>query len=351
MGTTMRKRAHFLGLLMAVVLAAACESAGRRLPTAQDTNVPEIAWPQPPQRPRIRFVRAVARPRDLGIQPTFWQRVGKFIIGKGEESFVRPTGVAAQGPVVYVADPGAQALWVLDTEAGRLRTIRDADGQRLVSPVAVATGRNNHVFVADSFLAKVFRYDTEGNLTVTIASPNLRSPAGVAYDSDRDRLYVADSAAHRVWVFEGSGAPAGEIGRRGIGDGEFNFPTHVTVDRAGTLCVTDALNFRLQMFNSDHSFAGQFGQHGDSSGEFAMPKGVAVDSDGHVYVAEALFDAVQVFDRQGRYLLSFGERGLGPGQFWLPNGLFIDARDRVYVADAYNQRIQIFEYLSGGGDE
>ena len=349
----MPRRAHSLAIMLLIGLqVAACTPGGSPPPTRGATIVPapDRTWPEPPKQARIRLLQVVALPEDLGIQPSFWKRVGRFITGKREERFVRPTGVAVNDPVLYVADPGAQALWILDTRAGNSRTIHEADGQRLVSPVAVAVGRHGRVYLADSALARVFVFDGDGDLKDTIAHPDLRSPAGLAYDGDRDRLYVADSAAHGVWIFSGDGTPLGTIGRRGVGEGEFNFPSHVAVDRQGTLYVTDALNFRLQMFRPDASFGGLFGEHGDSSGQFAMPKGVAVDGAGHIYVVEALFDAVQIFDRQGRYLLAFGERGIQPGQFWLPGGLFIDSRDRIYVADAYNRRIQIFEYLGGGGD-
>ncbi len=347
----MRVRTGTIVGLAIVVLAAGCAPPSRPLPAEREVIGGALVWPQPPHRPRIRFVRAVARPADLGIRPSFWQRLGEFLAGKEEEWFIRPTGVAARGSVIYVADPGAQALWVLDPQASRFRRIREAGGQRFVSPVALALGVNDLIYLADSFLAKVFVLDADGKLKATIADPRLLRPAGLAYDAARDRLYVADSAAHRVWIYAGDGRPVGAIGRRGTGNGEFNFPTHVAVDRMGILSVTDSLNFRLQLFNPDGSLSGQFGRHGDSSGDFAMPKGVAADNEGHLYVAEALFDAVQIFDRRGQFLLAFGERGLGPGQFWLPGGVFIDGRDWIYVADAYNQRIQIFEYLAGGGDE
>ena len=349
----MRRLVHFVATVVVMsIQATACTPADGPRPTspAAIAEAPDLAWPRPPEQARIRFVKVVASPQDLGIQPSFWRRVGRFITGKGEERFIRPTGVAVNGPITYVADPGGQALWILDARVGTAQTIHEVDGQHLVSPVAVAIGRKDSVYLADSSVARVFVLDSSGRSVGSIASPDLRSPAGLAYNGDRDRLYVADSAAHGVWVFTGDGRPLQEIGRRGIGEGEFNFPTHVAVDRHGTLYVTDALNFRLQMFNSNESFAGLFGEHGDSSGQFAMPKGVAIDSAGHIYVAEALFDAVQIFDSEGRYLLTFGERGVQPGQFWLPGGLFIDSRDRIYVADAYNRRIQIFEYLGGPGD-
>ncbi len=310
--------------------------------------MPPLVWPEPPERPRIRLAKVVVNPADLGIKPSFWERLGEVFAGKAEAWMVRPTGVAARGEVLYVTDPGAQALWILDGAGGRYKVIRGPREQRLVSPVAVALGREGTIYVADSYLRKILVFDQVGNPRGFVASAPFLRPAGVAYDEVADRLYVADSAAHRIWILTGQGASQGEIGGRGTENGEFNFPTHVALDRAGNLYVTDSLGFRIQMFARDGRFLGAFGRHGDSSGDFAAPKGLGVDSDGHVYVVDALFDAVQIFDTSGQLLLTFGERGVAPGRFWLPGGLFIDEKDRIYVADSYNQRIQIFQYLGGG---
>jgi DNA-binding beta-propeller fold protein YncE len=293
----------------------------------------------------------MSRPADVGVKRSLWRRVADFVAGADEEWLVRPTGVAADGQRVYVADPGARALWILDPAAGEVRRVREATGGALASPVAVAIGPRGLVFVADSERAEVLAYDAGGAPAGTAARAGLRRPAGLAYDAARDRLYVADSAAHRIAVFASDGRPLGTLGRRGTGPGEFNFPTHLALDREGRLLVTDSLNFRLQALDAEGAFQRSFGLHGDASGEFASPKGVALDSAGHVYVVEALFDAVQIFDRSGRYLLAFGERGTAPGQFSLPGGVSIDGKDRIYVADSYNQRIQVFQYLRGAGDE
>jgi len=349
-GSPLRAPAGLLLLLTVAVLAPACDRVTRAPVASTEVGSEPLVWPAPPHRARVRFVRAVASPVDLGIRPSFWERVGALLVGPAEARFVRPAGVAARGPVLYVADPGAPALWILDAGAGRARRIGETGGERLMSPVAVALGPGERVVLADSARARIFLLAPDGTAVATIADARFRRPAGLAYDARRDRLYVADSAAHRIWVLTGDGRATGAFGERGSGPGQFNFPTHLALAPDGTLAVTDALGFRVQFLAPDGTPAGHFGRHGDSAGDFASPKGVALDSEGHVYVVEALFDTVQIFDRRGRYLLSFGERGVGRGQFWLPGGLFIDPQGRIYVADAYNRRVQVFEYLPGGGE-
>jgi len=293
----------------------------------------------------------VSGPAELGIRPSFWERIGGIVAGRDPEVFVRPTGVASRDEVLYVADPGAPALWILDARAGRSRRITDVGGQSLVSPVAVALAPGGQVFLADSALGRVFRLDGTGRPMAIVTDPGLHRPAGLAYDAARDRLYVADSAEHRVFVFAGNGQLVAQIGQRGTDPGEFNFPTHLAATPDGSLLVTDALGYRVQRFAPDGGLLGQFGRHGDTAGDFASPKGVALDSEGHIYVVDALFDAIQIFDRSGQYLLGFGERGIRRGQFWLPGGLFIDPQDRIYVGDSYNKRVQVFQYLRGDGDD
>jgi sugar lactone lactonase YvrE len=333
--------------LMAAMAAGAigCQGLPVRAPSASNVSAAAPAWPPPPQHPRIRFVREVHGPREWGIRPSFFERLGLWLFGPKDLTFVRPTGIAVSAGSLYVADPGAQSLWILHADRRRYHRITHAAGERLASPVAVAIGRQGQAYLADSSRAQILVFEATGRLRHAIHDARFRRPSGVAYDAPRDRLYVADSAAHTVWVLRGDGQPIGSIGRRGTGAGAFNFPTHLALDREGMLYVTDALGFRVQFFSSDGIWRGVIGRHGDRAGDFAMPKGVAVDREGHLYVAEALFDAVQLFDRNGQFLLSFGEQGRSPGQFWLPGGLWMDAQDRLYVADAYNQRIQLFQYV------
>lgn len=337
---------NFPALMIALGLLLFTSGCGAPAPleVSPDKPVPLLAWPRPPAEPRIHYVRSVAAPREWGIAKSFFRRMIDTLVGKGEEHFIRPTGVAERDGVLYVADPGAQALWILDRVQNRFSKVSQVQEEALGSPVAVAVRPDGAVFVADTLLKKVFLLDRAGKFIRVAAEEGLARPAGLAYDAATQRLYVIDSATHRISVYGPDGTRIRTWGQGGSEDGEFNRPTHVALDRTGTLLVTDALNFRVQAFDQEGRFLWKLGHPGDGSGDFAAPKGLAADSEGHIYVVDALFDAIQIFERDGPLLLAFGERGTQAGQFWLPGGLYITPQNQIYVADAYNQRIQVFVF-------
>jgi len=303
-----------------------------------------LVWPAPPQQARIRYLKSVSNARDWGLERSFFQRLADTLTGGVEPSFSRPSAVMESKGVLYVADSGAQALWILDKPNNKSLRLTQLGTDALISPVALALRADGAVFVADTALKKVFLVDAQGQLLRTFFTQGLERPAALAWHEASHRLYVLDSLRNRITVFDGNGAMLRNLGDSGGGaaDGQFNRPTHMTLDADGSLLVNDAMNFRLQWLDREGQFIGKFGKSGNGTGDFAAAKGVAADAQGHYYVADALFDAVQIFNRAGQLLLSFGERGTGPGQFSLPRGVFVSQDDRVYVADAYNGRIQIF---------
>jgi DNA-binding beta-propeller fold protein YncE len=331
--------------LAATLLLVACSGHAPRADSEGNAAVSPV-WPKPPAAERIRYLRSVSGPQDWGISRSFFRRLFDALSGRGEERFIRPSAVAERDGVLYVADPGAQALWILDAPRERYARITQIGEQGLLSPVALALGADGTVFVADTALKEVFLVDRDGVLVRTFSSQGLERPAAVAWDETAQRLFVLDSLRHRVAVFDAEAKLLANLGENGKEDGQFNHPTHLAFDASeggeAPLLVTDALNFRIQAIDRKGGYLWKFGKVGNGAGDFAAPKGIASDRAGHVYVVDALFDAVQIFDRQGRLLLGFGERGSAPGQFVLPSGIYISAEDKVYVADVYNRRIQIF---------
>jgi DNA-binding beta-propeller fold protein YncE len=338
--------AHLSRIACVVLLLVAFAAAPALAEPAQE----KLVWPAAPAQPRVEFVRSFERAADLGIGRGFFERLKDLLFGEAETRILRPMAVVASGGILYVADPGARGVHRFDTAGGEYALITAADGAALPSPVGLARGVAGEVYVADSQLAQIFviRPGAKSALALRL-DVTLTQPTGIAFDAASGRLYVADTAEHRIHIFERDGSLAGSIGRRGTGDGEFNYPTYLWRTPEGRLYVTDSLNFRVQTFDARGQFVGKFGRQGDGTGDAARQKGVATDRHGHVYVVDALFHAFQIFDATGRLLLPVGERGHERGEFWLPTGIFIDQDDgdMIYIADAYNRRIQVLRYIGG----
>jgi DNA-binding beta-propeller fold protein YncE len=213
------------------------------------------------------------------------------------------------------------------------------------TPIGITEDDTGIVYITDSGAGAIFSYNLKSGSLQQMKQVRLTRPTGIAWSNLTKSLYVTDTTSHQVIAIDREGHELYRIGKRGYGQGEFNYPTDLFVDDKGRLYVTDALNARIQIFSADGQFIRTFGRAGDTSGSFAKPKGVAVDSEGHIYVCDALFDTVQIFDDNGQLLLAFGSRGTGNGEFAMPSGIYIDGSDTIYVADSFNRRVQVFKYL------
>jgi len=307
---------------------------------------PAPVWPRPPAKARISYVGSVYDPADYGVRLSGWRRCLNFITGSddGLEPFTQPSAVALdEAGNLCVADRGARAVSVFERETKKARRWTSAGQFRFNSPVAVAK-MGKVIFVADSELGKVLAFDLQGKIIFATGTEMMR-PVGLAILEDS--LLVADAKQHCICVYSLHGTLLRKIGKRGTGKGEFNFPTHVAVDRNSRIYVTDSMNMRVQVLSRSGEYLGTIGSAGDSSGHFSRPKGIAVDRSGHVYVVDALLDNIQVFDAKGALLLGWGSPGTGMGEFWLPSGIAIGSDDQIFVADSSNRRIQIFKYAGG----
>ena len=306
---------------------------------------PPLVWPPPPAAPRIVFVREISEPRDIGVRPPALLRLANWITGvsNSRQKMDRPFGLALDGTEnLLVTDTAAGTVAYLDLAHKKWRQWSAVGDIRLLSPVAaVRSGKT--FFVADSALGKVIAFDEKGKVQFAITN-ELERPTGLALSGDH--LLIADSQRHQIVVCDLDGKMISKFGQRGRGPGEFNFPTHVSVDRLRRIYVTDSLNCRIQIFDADGHFLRTFGSAGDGLGRFSRPKGVAVDGDGHIYVVDGVFNNVQIFDNQNRLLLDFGGSGAAAGQFCLPNAIVINSKNEIFVADAFNHRLQMFRYLS-----
>ena len=330
-----------------LILLSFCHGCGNNRNELSLKPDVQLAWPAPPEKPRIIYLGMISTEADLKAKASWTQGLGELLFGKRKIGvLVAPSDVAIdRNDRLFVTDSAGATVHLFDLNKRTYKQFANLAGQeKLLKPVGL-TIVDNRIYVVDSILRKVCVFDKKGKFIFSFGSEHFERPSGIAYSPEDEIVYVTDTADHTIEVFTTGGKFIEQIGSRGMWAGRFNFPTHLWVDKSGRLYVSDTLNYRIQVFSRDHRFLQTFGQQGDRPGNFAHPCGIATDAFDNIYVTDRQFENVQVFDRQGRILLAFGQEGTQAGQFWLPAGLFIDHRNRIYVADSFNKRIQVFQLM------
>ncbi len=259
------------------------------------------------------------------------------------------SGVVDDNGRILVTDVSRSAVFVFDPQKGALDVWEFAEGyRRFAAPTGIALGPAGGVFVADADLRQVYLLDTEGKGRLFLDSDQLARPTGIAWNADEGVLYVSDTLAHQIKLFDATGRLIRSIGRRGEGPGEFNFPTYISL-AGDRLIVADTMNARVQLLPlTGNGEPRILGERGTRLGNFARPKGVAADAENNIYVIESYYDHLLIFDEQARFLLPIGGAGKEAGAFYLPSGVWVDRGNRVFVADTFNGRIAVFQFLGGG---
>ena len=306
-----------------------------------------IVWPEPPDEARIRYLGELSTEEDLKREVSGMAAFGRLIFGREDIGvLVSPRGVALDDEErLFIADTAGGVVHIMDLRTRKYEQFYKLEGdETLFSPVGVVVVGND-VYVSDSALGKVCVFSTEGKYKFSFGSDILQRPSGIAYNSVQGTIYVADAKRHSIDIFDVHGRHVLTMGGHGAGNGTFNFPTYIWIDKKGKLYVSDTLNYRVQIFGSDGKFVRSIGKHGNRPGYFAHPSGIATDSHGNIYVSDKQFENVQIFNSAGQMLMALGGEGHGAGEFWLPAGIFIDGKNRIFVADSFNKRVQVFQLI------
>ena len=228
---------------------------------------------------------------------------------------------------------------------------------QLFRPLAVEVDNSNNIFVSntgyqsDANPNELEKFDRNGNFLTQWGSAGsgngqFQWPEGIAIDRHND-VYVADSLNARVQKFDNNGNYLTQWGG-------FMEPVGVAVDSSDNVYVADSWIDRVEKFDSNGNYLLQWGRAGSGNGQFQRPEGLAVDSGNNVYVADYGNDRVEKFDSNGNYLTQWGGAGSGNGQFSGPINVAVDSDNNVHVVDAGNDRVEKFDsngdYLTQWGN-
>jgi DNA-binding beta-propeller fold protein YncE len=211
-------------------------------------------------------------------------------------------------------------------------------------PRAIALA-GEKVYIADTDAHRVLVLDLNGKTLFTWGTKGdkpgqFRAPAGIAID-EKGRVYVADTENHRIQVFDADGKLVRSFGTKGSGLREFNRPSGVTAQR-GLLYVADTGNSRVQILTYAGIFMSQITVN-TKKDEMKAPVAVAADVQNRIYVLDAGSNKIRIFDHEGGQLGQFGAKGRGMEGFDSPQGLAVDSRGSIYVADTGNYKVKKFD--------
>lgn len=329
---------------------------------------PAVFWPPAPDTPRYRYLgELVGQPNFAPIESNTsgLETAFKWIVGLFEVNTTlllqRPQhGTVSDSGRIYVVDAGRNAVLAFDPNPPPEEDSKEQGGHlavwematknvRFAGPVAVAVAWNGDIVVSDAILGAVMRLNNKGEPLGTLGVGQLKRPTGLAFDRERGLLFVADSVAHDIKVFDGSGKLVNTIGQPGEGEGEFNAPTHLTFSDK-QLFVSDTLNSRIQVFNADGRRLREFGERGLYVGNLARPKGVAFGDADITYVVESYYGHLLAYNQQNQLLLNITGSGLKGDRFQLPSGVWTDKQGRIFIADMFNGRIVMFQFLGASNN-
>ncbi len=246
---------------------------------------------------------------------------------------------------VYVLDGVNRRVQVLAANGTLSRTLEP--GLTNALDIGVSDGEGEGVlWIADTGNHRLLRLDPGSGHAeawplnyANEANPPAGQPEPVAVTVIDDWLYWADRNTHRIcrlrWK---TGAGSGCFGGRGEGDGQFQYPWQMAVDRDGYLYVTDILNARIQVFDKSGRYFSRIGRFGLSDGELFRPTGIALDKTrDRLYISDAYLGTISVFER-GEFLGRLQDGEGKPARFDTPSGLaFHD--DTLYVAETGASRV------------
>ena len=280
------------------------------------------------------------KPRQFRSVLSFGQR------GSAAGMLSKPWGVAVnERNEIVVTEVGNNRFQVFSSDGTFLRSFGgkgDKQGE-LNSPAGIGFDVNNeNILVVDNVNGRVQLFSEQGEYLNHFGGKGnldhqLRNPLGLSLNCDGN-VIVADSHNKLVKIFSQSGQLLQKIGR----DGSFTFPLHcVQYDKY--LIVSDSHEHCIKVHDRDGNFLYQFGKQGEGDGEFNKPLCLSVNKAGHLMVCDKLNHRVQVFELSGRFIAKFGTKGSGIGEFKIPISTAVLSDGRIVVTDFGNNRIHIIE--------
>jgi sugar lactone lactonase YvrE len=265
--------------------------------------------------------------------------------GIRDGGFLRPRAIGAHRGEIYVIDMSGRVQ--VFTPEGTFARMWEMPQHDNGAPTAIVFD-GDRAIVPDTHYSRIIEYSLQGEErhrwgSFGSAPEQFIYPTGLALGTDGSYYFSEyGQQAERIHVFSAARAFVRQWGAHGEAPGQFSRAMGIVRHPNGRLYVADTANHRVQVFTTDGALMQVFGADPAQGPPLRYPQGIAVAPDGSIFLAEYGGNCVSRYAPDGRFLAVYGHAGRGPGAFNAPRGIAVDEHGTVYVADTDNHRVQAF---------
>ena len=287
--------------------------------------------------------------RGSPFKTEFKPRLFKPVLSFGKQGSARgmfnlPRGIAVNDKdKIAVADSDNHRIQIFLSDGTHLTSFgRKGNQQGQFNYPRGITFYNNNIIVSDTTNHRIQIFDEQGHYLHQFGEKGklnhqLDLPYGLSIDSDGN-IIVADSNNKSIKIFTLDGQFLRRIGEKG----SFIDPVHC-IQHDNYFIVSDNGNHSINVFDKQGKLLYHFGIKGAGDGEFNSPCFLSVDKAGHLLVCDSSNHRVQVFKLRGEFITTFGASGEEKGKFIMPISTAVLSNGRILVTEFHNHRVQIFE--------
>lgn len=200
--------------------------------------------------------------------------------------------------------------------------------------------QGEELWVSDWKYGRILRFNGNRMDTIILKGPAIEGHLNVAVDKLSNRLFIADSQASRIAIYNPDGSFAGEFGQKGHGRGELLFPKDIAFDNDGLLIVGSTRRPGVDAFQTDGTFVKTVSVP-KAKPSYNFLTDFAIDQDNLVTIEcdELASDCVVAsYSRNGNLLNTQpqppGDTAVGDVAIW---------KGVVYVSDCLNRRVMAYD--------
>lgn len=236
---------------------------------------------------------ALGDPGPPASLPDLAASVGELRLGEEHRIF-------DEAGAAYRIDPAGHAVHRLDDVGVSEASFGELghDSGELNHPIDGVVDADGTLLVLDRGNGRVQRLAPDGRPIATFAEP-LHHPFDLVLHAGR--IYVADTLAHRVVVFDAAGEVVQVLGSESQAPGPLNAPVGVLVAPNGEIHVLELGDASVQVFDPEGRPIRRYGGPGGPEG-LQRPRSIALSPTGDVVISDPAAECLFVFTLEGAFL-------------------------------------------------